>query len=655
MRARDLLLATAVLAAGGAASTSSGCGARTQLPVGSDASVCAEGSVEPCEGPGSCQGSRRCEDADWSACQCAPVDAAVCFDQIYDARTTGLSLAFAVDRSTSMLVFWPEVRLALGDFFADPASAGLRVALDFFPATSGGAVCEEASYLVPDVPFGQLAASAAPADAQEQALLDLLARVEPNGSTPMLPAYSGAIEASKARAREAGPGETVVVVLVTDGEPAGCEGTNTTPRVVELAGAAASGSPKIRSFAIGLEGASDVLVEKVAERGNGEAFFIEGDSITESLTAAFEKIRNRLACDYDVLGVEELAPADVTVTFDAGDGTERTLPFDPGCARGGWELASSAGGGFRVSLCERACLDAKGVDRGRIRVSARCAQVGPIGTGGAGGGTAGTGGGGPTNAALGKRCADASDCGTPLTCLAATSTALDGGGPPGGLCTLPCSDHLDCEAIDEDSRCEALGTGGTFCVERCTVGPFGLMQFDPRKCHGREEFACSPLGSSAARPTCLPQCNADGDCPEGRHCDPKDGLCRDVPRKGLPTGAACSSSDECLGECLGSDASFLSRTCTEWCTSGAAFGCGWAGPGTGLPEAFCFLPLLPVLTRGGPGLGDLSACVELCDTDADCSHAQLGCEAFAVSSYSQITGRKGMCGISMGFGLPPPN
>jgi hypothetical protein len=58
--------------------------------------------------------------------------------------------------------------------------------------------------------------------------------------------------------------------------------------------------------------------------------------------------------------------------------------------------------------------------------------------------------------------------------------------------------------------------------------------------------------------------------------------------------------------------------------------------------------------RGGPGIGDQNACVELCDVDADCANPGVSCIPFALGLYAQRTGRKGMCGIGFEIGISPP-
>ena len=643
---------------------STSCGARTPLPLLEESELtCAPGEEQTCLGEDGCSGVQEClpDGSGFTACSCEPE---VCFDQVFGATGSPVSLHFIVDRSGSMVVFWEATTGALSSFFGDPASAGLNVALDFFPPLGSDEItqCEIDSYRTPDVDFGELTPETGSADAQEGALLSELARNFPEGGTPMYPAYAGAIEASQQRALSAGGGEIVVVVLVTDGEPTGCESINSKIQVVQLAAEAVGDSPPVRTFAVGLETADQVLVEAVAENGNGESFFIGTEDVAQELVASFERIRKRLSCDYQLSGVPDVLPDDVTVTFTPGSAGASPLPYDPACTQGGWALDKSVSPPV-ISLCDDACNSIRNDENGELRISAGCADIGPIGSGGTGGtggsGGAGGSGGGATSDRLGTACSNDSQCGPGLFCMTTGSGAVDGGGPAGGLCTAACTDDSECEAIDALARCEPFQLGGSdrFCVEGCQPGPQGLNVWNSNKCRGRPEVACSPLGDSVVKTSCLPRCNDDTDCGGGLFCHPSDGLCRSTPAPGLPTGSPCNLlADQCRGICveLSSTGGGPTGTCTEWCTDGALPSCGWNGPGTGAADAFCIFGLVPIFIGGGPGQGDLRACAQLCDSDADCLNPELGCTLLN-AQFAASTGRLGVCSdpFAGGVSIPP--
>jgi hypothetical protein len=330
-----------------------------------------------------------------------------------------------------------------------------------------------------------------------------------------------------------------------------------------------------------------------------------------------------------------LQPEDVTVTLATAGGAPKKLEHDPGCTSGGWLLHSDPPG---ISLCPEACRNARSDDRAELSIAARCAKVNPGDAGGGGRRDAGTT---PVLELLGAACDDAADCGKELVCVTSSGGAIEGGGPPRGLCTKPCAQDSVCEALDAQSSCEPLGERGSarYCVERCTPGPRGLTVFDPEKCHGRPEVACSALGKSAARSVCMPQCNDDTHCEAGSFCHPRDGLCRKTPAQGNPVGSPCGGPNGCRGSCIPVGGS---ESCSEWCTEGARNACGRSF--TGVQEQLCFLTWTALLSRGGPGVGDQGACVELCDVDADCANPAVSCVAFGFGQYEQATGRKGTCG-----------
>jgi len=415
---------------------------------------------------------------------------------------------------------------------------------------------------------------------------------------------------------------------------------------VDLAESAANSASPVRTFAIGLEGASRALVEAVALRGKGESFFISAGDVADDLTGTFEGIRNRLVCEYIVETKDELRPEDVTVTLANAGGAAKPLAYDPQCANGGWVLHENPPS---ISLCPETCRAARNDNRAEIAVAARCAKIDPGDSGT--GGKDGAGGAPPVLEVLGAACKNDAECSNDLTCVKAEGGAIEGGGPPHGLCTKPCESDSVCEALDAQSSCEPLGALGStrYCLERCQPGPRSLSYFDPEKCHGRPELACSALGKSAARSVCKPQCNSDGDCESGFFCHPRDGLCRSTPAAGLPVGSRCNVSSDCQGHCITVGGS---QTCSDWCTEGARNACN--NSYTGPFDQLCLLVFTTLAARGGPGIGDQNACVELCDVDADCGNPGVRCAPFALGQYAQRTGRKGMCGVEFEIGISPP-
>ncbi len=266
--------------------------------------------------------------------------------------------------------------------------------------------------------------------------------------------------------------------------------------------------------------------------------------------------------------------------------------------------------------------------------SAGSAAFGGNGAFGGGAAFGGSGGsGGVQTVTLGGRCEFDWECVPGLGCMRGDSGLIDAASPALGLCTKSCAANPSaCDAFG--GECWQVTSGVAYCVESCAFGPAGAESFDPAKCHGRPEMACSPFGSNQA--ACLPRCNRATDCNVGWSCDPRDGLCRQEQPTGLPLGAPCDeSADACLGVCE-------SEACEEACTFGAPLACGRTS--TAEPaDAYCLHGDDEIPLGSGPGAGDLGMCVPLCDCDDDCP-SPLVCLSFGGSPLAAQTLREGFCG-----------
>jgi hypothetical protein len=234
------------------------------------------------------------------------------------------------------------------------------------------------------------------------------------------------------------------------------------------------------------------------------------------------------------------------------------------------------------------------------------------------------------------------------------SGVFDGEGPAKGYCTVKCTYLAGiCEMFSMTGQPPAQCVyfdGQGYCLEGCEIGPPGLTQFDPNKCHGRTEVACAPINLTDigyVGSACFPQCNTDADCGGGLSCNPKTGLCSNTVSTGLPLGSECSSP--CAGKCAtlftSADEPFTT-ICTEQCTFGASPTCGWAGPGTGPAPAACLYPAF-TSAFGETGFGDLGHCGQLCDCNQDCSSASLTCVPWTgpgADANEAFFQRKGYCG-----------
>jgi hypothetical protein len=199
---------------------------------------------------------------------------------------------------------WDLTSQALVQFFQAPEAADLNVALRFFPDDAAGctgfsdfdmvtANCDISACAEPLVDEGRLTADPAPTDQQEAALVAAIeASVPPelapvpSPGTPTYPALAGAATWAMAY-RAAHPAERTMVVLVTDGEPFGCD-TNVNNIAAVAADARAEG---VSTYVIGLDGSSVATLEAIATAGGTVALFVsDGASLADDLLASLRAV-----------------------------------------------------------------------------------------------------------------------------------------------------------------------------------------------------------------------------------------------------------------------------------------------------------------------------------------------------------------------------
>ena len=127
-----------------------------------------------------------------------------CAAEVAQGEVMDVSMLVMFDKSGSMddevsnnVTRWDLASAALNAFFQDPGSAGLNVALRFFPddvpaAGCNHRDCNENACSQVRVPIGALLADPAPADAQEAALVAAVNATTPDGNTPTYAALAGA-------------------------------------------------------------------------------------------------------------------------------------------------------------------------------------------------------------------------------------------------------------------------------------------------------------------------------------------------------------------------------------------------------------------------------------------------------------------------------
>jgi hypothetical protein len=212
---------------------------------------------------------------------------------------------------------WVPAKDAISTFVEDESSQGIDVALTFFP--EGGGECDGSGYDTPVVALGRLPEHAA------AITRELDRRREAGGvGTPIEGALRGATQFCQ-RFQASSNGEKCVAVLVTDGEPLGCEGS--TNRLSAIASTAYAGG--VRTFAVGLKGADFDLIDAIAEAGgavdcdpSGSRFACDVSGGPSQLSAALDKIRS-------VVSTVKTRVTTTTVVEEMPVECEWTIPAPP--------------------------------------------------------------------------------------------------------------------------------------------------------------------------------------------------------------------------------------------------------------------------------------------------------------------------------------
>lgn len=317
---------------------------------------------------------------------------AACATGSEKASLQPVAMLVMFDRSGSMNQDnkWPAASSAMTAFFQDPGTAGLKAALRFFPHDSPVSGCNNTDCNVnacttPLVDIGLLTADPAPADAQEQALVQAIAASAPGGGqgqgTPMYAALAGA-ETWASSYHAAHPDEKTVVVLVTDGQPNGCD-----ENIANIAALAAQAlGVGILTYAVGLQGSSQQQMDQIAAAGGtGTGFFIGNGNAQADLLAALQAIQGKsVSCSFAMPQSSDpnkpIDPSKVNVNYTPGGGQQTTLGQVADAAScgpaGGWYYDNAANP-TTITLCPATCAAVQADPNADIEILIGCAtQVG---------------------------------------------------------------------------------------------------------------------------------------------------------------------------------------------------------------------------------------------------------------------------------------
>ncbi len=328
-----------------------------------------------------------CHDAscanNWSLYSDGPCGVSSCSGASSQASFKPVNLTIMVDKSGSMGTngMWTPAMNAIKAFFQDPESAGMNVALRFYPDDAPSYGCSSPTCSIdacaePLVGLGQLTADPAPADGHEQSLVSAIDSRSPGGTTPTYTALAGA-EQWAAEYTAAHPEQQQVVIIVTDGYPNRCNDGGDAA-IVALA-ADGYDDHGVLTYAIGLEGASQVLMDDIAAAGGTTAaFFVSNNNqVEEQLLAALQAIRGQaVICSFDLPNPGTFDPASALVTYRPGQGPAQVLSQQAdvaGCGDG-WYYDDNENP-IQIILCPSSCGLVQSDEQARIDVELGCPGV----------------------------------------------------------------------------------------------------------------------------------------------------------------------------------------------------------------------------------------------------------------------------------------
>ena len=284
----------------------------------------------------------------------------------------GVDLVFMFDRSGSMddNSKWTSCKAGLEAFFADPSSKGMAASMAFFAQPDD---CNVSAYATPAVSMRFL-----PDATSFKTRIDA---ISPSGGTPTLPAMQGAIQYAQGLKAGLQPGEKVVIVLVTDGDPNDC---NSTPE--NVAAAAAAVAATIPTYVIGVGTGAANLNTIATGGGTAPAIMVATSNpaqITADLLKAIGTIKAAtLGCNYALPAPpsgKSLDKSAVNVNYTPGGGALTTLPYSADCSNpNGWHYDNPSVPS-QIVMCPASCTTLQGDKAGgAIDIVFGCTTVGDV-------------------------------------------------------------------------------------------------------------------------------------------------------------------------------------------------------------------------------------------------------------------------------------
>lgn len=319
-----------------------------------------------------------------------PVELTLVFDNSSSMCYVGAINNFACDDGRSR---WPAATGALGAFLRAPESAGLAVAVHTYgpvdahsPSSIATNRCDPNQYATPnigrqDLPSEQLA--------QQVTALQVDVSHPDATQTQTGPAISGAAIYSRAREAELAGTKRVAILLITDGNPAGC-GDPAKPTeqtfadenmAVDAAKQAYDQGTEI--YVLNIGGTAATLDKIAAAGGTSKAITIADPTDTNQIKGALDDIRGKaLSCDIEV-PIPEFGkpdPETMNITWTPVSGSDpQYLIQSPDCTDPrGWRYDNPQDP-KSIRLCDGICGEVLDTQTGKLDVVLGCQTYkGPV-------------------------------------------------------------------------------------------------------------------------------------------------------------------------------------------------------------------------------------------------------------------------------------
>lgn len=289
---------------------------------------------------------------------------------------------------------WPATREALRAFLSSPKSAGLTLAVRTFgPVTSWTPPsvennrCASTLYETPDFEATEL-----PSQSFANRVAGIAVNtIHPDATQTQTSAVIlGGTTYTKARAAALAGTKGVAMVLVTDGNPQGCDPTVAVPNYAteqdkQYAYAAASGAlaQGLKLYVLNIGGSKDVLDHIASLGGTSSAITLADPTDTDAIHEALEAIRRKaLTCDVAIpqpaSGTPDFDQLNVVWTATGSGGTPEILPLSPDCANGrGWHYDDAAQP-TKIQLCGSSCADVTASEIGKLDIVLGCTSTSTV-------------------------------------------------------------------------------------------------------------------------------------------------------------------------------------------------------------------------------------------------------------------------------------